>query len=280
MLQMEKLMKMENYQIISDYCIGTNGNVKSVNLYSNVPLNKIGEIILDFHSQSSITLTKVLSKFYWKKEFTFINANKDYINNIAGTTAGVVIGDRTFGMENTFEYVYDLSAEWKKFTGLPFVFACWVANKKIENPEFLFWFEIALQKGINEKDLVANLANIAAALKQSFDFLWVGFYLVKENELVLGPFQGPIACTRISFGKGVCGTSWKEKKTIVVEDVDKFPGHIACSSDSKSEIVVPVIKNGNVAMVLDVDSSQFASFNQTDELWLGKICNLIEGKLS
>jgi L-methionine (R)-S-oxide reductase len=131
-----------------------------------------------------------------------------------------------------------------------------------------------------EKDLVANLANITAALKQSFDFLWVGFYLVKENELVLGPFQGPIACTRIAYGKGVCGTAWKEKKTIVVEDVDKFPGHIACSSDSKSEIVVPVIKNGNVTMVMDVDSSQLASFNQTDEFWLGKICSLVEGKLS
>ena len=131
-----------------------------------------------------------------------------------------------------------------------------------------------------EQDLVANLANISAALKQSFDFLWVGFYLVKENELVLGPFQGPIACTRIAFGKGVCGTAWKEKKTIVVDDVDKFPGHIACSSESKSEVVVPVIKNGNVVMVLDVDSSQLASFNQMDEFWLGKICGLIEDKLS
>ncbi|MCG3167907.1 MAG: Free methionine-R-sulfoxide reductase [Bacteroidia bacterium] len=131
-----------------------------------------------------------------------------------------------------------------------------------------------------ENDLVANLANIAAAIKQTFDFLWVGFYLVKENELVLGPFQGPIACTRIAFGKGVCGTAWKEMKTIVAEDVDKFPGHIACSSDSKSEIVVPLFKNGNVAMVLDVDSAQLASFNQTDELWLGKICSLIEAKFS
>ena len=131
-----------------------------------------------------------------------------------------------------------------------------------------------------EQDLVANLANISAALKQCFDFLWVGFYLVNENELVLGPFQGPIACTRIAFGKGVCGTAWKEKKTIVVDDVDKFPGHIACSSESKSEIVVPVIKNGNVAMVMDVDSSQLVSFNQTDEFWLGKICGLIEAKLS
>ncbi len=134
-----------------------------------------------------------------------------------------------------------------------------------------------------EKDLVANLANIAAALKQSFDFLWVGFYLVKENampagrqELVLGPFQGPIACTRIAFGKGVCGTAWKEKKTIVVEDVDKFPGHIACSSDSRSEIVVPVFINEEVAMVLDVDSSELSSFDTTDEIYLGKICALIQ----
>lgn len=131
-----------------------------------------------------------------------------------------------------------------------------------------------------ENDLVANLANITAALKQSFDFLWVGFYLVKENELVLGPFQGPIACTRIPFAKGVCGTAWKERKTIVVDDVDKFPGHIACSSESKSEIVVPIFKNGEAVMVLDVDSSQLAYFNQTDEIWLGKICKLVEDKLS
>ncbi len=127
-----------------------------------------------------------------------------------------------------------------------------------------------------EKDLVANLANITAALKQSFGFLWVGFYLVKENELILGPFQGPIACTRIAFGKGVCGTAWKEKKTIVVDDVDKFPGHIACSSDSKSEIVVPVFKNGNVMMVLDMDSSELSSFDTTDEIYLDKICALIQ----
>jgi L-methionine (R)-S-oxide reductase len=131
-----------------------------------------------------------------------------------------------------------------------------------------------------EKDLVANLANITAALKQSFDFLWVGFYLVKENELVLGPFQGPIACTRIALGKGVCGTAWKEKKAIVVEDVDKFPGHIACSSESKSEIVIPVFKSGEVAMVMDVDSSHPAFFNQTDEVWLTEICKLVEGKIS
>lgn len=153
------LNKMENYQIISDYCIGTNGNVKSVNLYSNVPLNQIQEIILDFHSQTSITLAKVLSKFYWKKEFVFVNASENYINNIVGTTAGVVIGDRTFGMENSFEYVYDLSAEWKNFTGLPFVFACWVANKEIIHPQFLNLFNQALKYGIEHtNEAIASLS--------------------------------------------------------------------------------------------------------------------------
>jgi len=137
-----------------------------------------------------------------------------------------------------------------------------------------------------EKDMVANLANIAAALKQGFDFLWVGFYLVKENavpagrqELVLGPFQGPVACTRIAFGKGICGTAWKEKRIIVVDDVEKFPGHIACSSDSRSEIVVPVFKNDEVVMVLDVDSSQLSAFNSIDEIFLGRICKLVEEAL-
>ena len=126
-----------------------------------------------------------------------------------------------------------------------------------------------------EPDLIANLSNIAAALKQTFDFFWVGFYIVKNNELVLGPFQGPIACTRISLGKGVCGTSWKEKKTIIVPDVDAFPGHIACNSASKSEIVVPVIMNDEVAMVLDVDSSSLSSFDETDQLFLEQIIQTI-----
>ena len=103
-----------------------------------------------------------------------------------------------------------------------------------------------------ESDFVANLSNIAAALKQTFNFFWVGFYLVKGNELVLGPFQGPIACTRIGLGKGVCGTAWKEQRTIVVPNVDEFPGHIACSSASKSEIVLPAFRNGIVLLVLDV----------------------------
>jgi L-methionine (R)-S-oxide reductase len=134
-----------------------------------------------------------------------------------------------------------------------------------------------------ERDLVANLSNIAAALKQTFNFLWVGFYLVKENatpdgrqELVLGPFQGPIACTRIAIGKGVCGVSWKERKTILVPDVEKFPGHIACSSDSKSEIVLPAFKNTNVFLVLDVDSDKLNDFDKTDERYLGEVIRIIE----
>jgi len=127
----------------------------------------------------------------------------------------------------------------------------------------------------SEPDLIANLANISAALKQTFHFLWVGFYLVKNNELVLGPFQGPIACTRIALGKGVCGTSWKEKRTIVVPDVEAFPGHIACNSASKSEIVVPVVKEGNVVMVLDIDSDQPGTFDETDQRFLELMVKLI-----
>ena len=127
-----------------------------------------------------------------------------------------------------------------------------------------------------ESDLIANLSNIAAALKQTFNFFWVGFYLVKENELVLGPFQGPIACTRIAFGKGVCGASWKEEKTLVVPSVDEFPGHIACSSDSKSEIVLPAFKNEKVFLVLDVDSDKLNDFDDTDAEYLGRLMKLIE----
>lgn len=118
---------------------------------------------------------------------------------------------------------------------------------------------------------MANLSNIAAALKQTFDFFWVGFYLVKNNQLVLGPFQGPIACTRINFGKGVCGMAWKLRKTIVVPDVDAFPGHIACSSASKSEIVVPAVKNQEVALVLDVDSDKLNDFDETDRKFLEEL---------
>lgn len=126
-----------------------------------------------------------------------------------------------------------------------------------------------------EPDLVANLANIAAALKEQFDFFWVGFYLVKEEELVLGPFQGPVACTRIRRGRGVCGTSWSQGNTIIVPDVEKFPGHIACSSISKSEIVVPIFKNNEVWGVLDVDSDQYNSFDETDAEFLQEIVALI-----
>jgi L-methionine (R)-S-oxide reductase len=127
-----------------------------------------------------------------------------------------------------------------------------------------------------ESDVMANLSNVAAALKQTFDFFWVGFYLVKENELVLGPFQGPIACTRIHFGKGVCGSCWKEKQTILVPDVDAFPGHIACSSASRSEIVIPGFKNGEVALVLDVDSDRLNDFDSTDQLNLEQVMRSIE----
>ncbi|MFY0650830.1 MAG: GAF domain-containing protein [Cyclobacteriaceae bacterium] len=131
----------------------------------------------------------------------------------------------------------------------------------------------------DEEDLIANLANISAALKQTFDFFWVGFYLVKNDELVLGPFQGPIACTRIQKGKGVCGTAWDTGKTIVVEDVDQFPGHIACSGDSKSEIVVPIFKGGEVSLILDIDSDRIDDFNDTDAKCLEKLMHLIEVKL-
>jgi GAF domain-containing protein len=128
-----------------------------------------------------------------------------------------------------------------------------------------------------ETDFIANLSNIMSALKFGMDFFWVGIYFVKDNELVLGPFQGPVACTRIGLGKGVCGTSWKEKKTIVVEDVDQFPGHIACSSLSKSEIVLPAFdKNGNVSLILDVDSEHLATFDETDKLYLEQLMRLIE----
>ncbi|UFH54555.1 GAF domain-containing protein [Spirosoma sp. KNUC1025] len=127
-----------------------------------------------------------------------------------------------------------------------------------------------------ETDLVANLANITAALKEAFGFFWVGFYLAKENQLVLGPFQGPIACTRIAFGKGVCGAAYTRGETILVPDVDQFPGHIACSSASKSEVVVPVFdREGNVRMVLDVDSDQLNDFSEADAKGLEQIAALI-----
>lgn len=126
-----------------------------------------------------------------------------------------------------------------------------------------------------EKDLIANLANTVAALKEQFGWLWTGFYIVKDSELVLGPFQGPVACTRIKKGKGVCGTSWAQEKTLIVPDVEKFPGHIACSSLSRSEIVVPVIRNEQVAAVLDVDSEHLDHFDDTDQFYLEQIIQLI-----
>ena len=127
-----------------------------------------------------------------------------------------------------------------------------------------------------EPDLVANLANIAAALKEQFGWFWVGFYIVKDRELVVGPFQGPVACTRIRKGRGVCGTAWEKAATIIVPDVEKFPGHIACSSLSKSEIVVPVIRDKNVVAVLDADSNACDDFDTTDQQFLEAIVNLIQ----
>ncbi len=126
-----------------------------------------------------------------------------------------------------------------------------------------------------EDDLIANLANVAAALKEQFDFFWVGFYLVKNDQLVLGPFQGPIACTRIAFDRGVCGKAWAQRETLIVPDVDLFPGHIACSSLSKSEIVLPIWKDEEIIGVLDVDSEDLNTFDEIDEKYLSEILKLI-----
>ena len=148
-------------------------------------------------------------------------------------------------------------------------------NTKKEKYESLLPQINALVEG--ETDFIANLSNIMSALKFGMDFFWVGIYFVKDNQLVLGPFQGPVACTRISLGKGVCGTAWKEKRTIVVEDVDQFPGHIACSSLSKSEIVLPAFdKNGDVSLILDVDSEHLSNFDDTDKVYLEQLMRLIE----
>jgi GAF domain-containing protein len=124
----------------------------------------------------------------------------------------------------------------------------------------------------SESSWIANLANTTAALKETFGLFWVGFYLVSENQLVLGPFQGPIACTRISLGKGVCGTSWEQKSAILVADVEQFPGHIACSSLSKSEVVIPLMKENEVIGVLDVDSDQLNDFDEVDVKYLSELC--------
>ncbi|MEI6948263.1 GAF domain-containing protein [Paraflavisolibacter sp. H34] len=148
-----------------------------------------------------------------------------------------------------------------------------VTGTKEEQYQALWPQVKALVEG--EPDLVANLANIAAALKEQFGWLWVGFYLVKGEELVLGPFQGPVACTRIKKGRGVCGTSWARAQTLVVEDVEKFPGHIACSSLSRSEIVIPLFRNGEVMGVLDVDSAEWGRFDATDEKYLQQIAGLV-----
>ena len=126
-----------------------------------------------------------------------------------------------------------------------------------------------------EEDVIANLANVSAGLKEAFGFLWIGFYLVKNNELVLGPFQGPVACTRIRKGKGVCGVSWDKAETVIVPDVEKFNGHITCSSLSKSEIVIPILKNKEVIAVLDVDSSELNTFDEIDNKYLSSLLNEI-----
>lgn len=151
-------------------------------------------------------------------------------------------------------------------------------NIIIGTKEELYKALIPQIKGLleGETDLVANLANITAALKEQFGWFWVGFYIIKGEELVLGPFQGPVACTRIKKGRGVCGSSWAAAKTLIVPDVEKFPGHIACSSLSKSEIVVPVFNNGNIMGVLDVDSDELNQFDATDQKYLEEIVALIK----
>jgi L-methionine (R)-S-oxide reductase len=128
----------------------------------------------------------------------------------------------------------------------------------------------------NENDLIANLSNITAALKFGMNYFWVGFYIVKENELVLGPFQGPVACTRIAEGKGVCGHAMRYRQSVIVPDVNQYPGHIACSSESKSEIVIPVIVNNELVLILDIDSNQINDFDNTDLEYLQKLSSIIE----
>jgi L-methionine (R)-S-oxide reductase len=150
--------------------------------------------------------------------------------------------------------------------------------KKIEGTKEEVYNELLPQiKALieDEEDLIANLSNTVAVLKETFGFFWVGFYFVKGDDLVLGPFQGPIACTRIRYGRGVCGTAWKELKTQIVADVDAFPGHIACSSLSRSEIVVPLIKNGTIWGVLDVDSAELNTFDETDKKHLEHLASIL-----
>ena len=145
--------------------------------------------------------------------------------------------------------------------------------EKTDKYEMLYRQLESLLEG--ETDEIANMANTAALIHETFGFWWTGFYIVKDGQLVLGPFQGPVACTRIPYGKGVCGTAWERGESIVVPDVELFPGHIACSSLSRSEIVVPIIRNGEVVAVLDIDSKELACFDETDRSWLEKIATLL-----
>ena len=144
---------------------------------------------------------------------------------------------------------------------------------KIEKYQELYKQVEAVLSG--ETDMIANMANVSSMIHQTFGFWWTGFYIVKDGQLVLGPFQGPVACTRINYGKGVCGISWERKQTVIVPDVDLFPGHIACSSLSRSEIVVPVLRGKDVYAVLDIDSKELSTFDETDKEWLEKITSLL-----
>ena len=144
---------------------------------------------------------------------------------------------------------------------------------KQERYDLLYKQVVTLVSG--ESDEIANMANVAAMIHYTFDNLWTGFYRVVDKELVLGPFQGPLACSRIAYGKGVCGTAWQRAESVVVEDVELFPGHIACSSLSRSEIVVPVVRDGRVVAVLDIDSSQVGTYDEVDREWLERIVALL-----
>lgn len=145
-------------------------------------------------------------------------------------------------------------------------------NKKEKYPEVL---KIAESLVDREAGIIANMANLSALIHQTFGFWWTGFYLVRDMELVLGPFQGPVACTRIGYGKGVCGTAWKKQKTVIVPDVEEFPGHIACSSESKSEIVVPIWSENTIIAVLDIDSENLNTFDEADKTFLEAICRIL-----
>ena len=158
----------------------------------------------------------------------------------------------------------------------------WGPNKQNMDKNETYKLLLAQVKAMvkDESDTVANMANVAALIQEAFHFWWTGFYRVIGEQLVLGPFQGPVACTRIGFGKGVCGTSWKEKKTLVVEDVEQFPGHIACSSESRSEIVVPLNTGEEGIGVLDIDSEKLATFDAGDKEWLEQIAEIVSAAIS